>query len=71
MIVLTFDKQGCAYFIDSEGTLFYTPQHQDGSINLKDWVEVEPVDELDEEDINVIHEKLITMSKAIGEYFMP
>ena len=71
MIVLTFDKQGCAYSIDSEGTLFYTPQYQDGSINLKDWVEVEPVDELDEEDINVIHEKLIAMSKAIGEYFMP
>ena len=41
MIILTVENQGCAYSIDSEGTLFYTPQYQDGSINLEDWCEVD------------------------------
>ena len=69
MIILTSDKQGCAYSIDSEGTLYYTPMYIGGGIETQDWVEVEPVDELDEEDVNVIHEKLIAMNKAIGEYY--
>ena len=69
MIILTSDKQGCAYSIDSEGTLFYTPMYIGGGIETQDWIEVEPVDELDEEDVNVIHEKLIAMNKAIGEYY--
>ena len=69
MIILTSDNQGCAYSIDSEGTLYYTPMYIGGGIETQDWIEVEPVDELDEEDVNVIHEKLIAMSKAIGEYF--
>ena len=34
-----------------------------GGIETQDWIEVEPVDELDEEDVNVIHEKLIAMNK--------
>ena len=69
MIILTSDNQGCAYSIDSEGTLFYTPMYIGGGIETQDWIEVEPVDELDEEDVNVIHEKLIAMNKAIGEYY--
>ena len=69
MIILTSDKQGCAYSIDSEGTLYYTPMYIGGGIETQDWIEVEPVDELDEEDVNVIHEKLIAMNKAIGEYY--
>ena len=69
MIILTSDKQGCAYSIDSEGTLYYTPMYIGGCIETQDWIEVEPVDELDEEDVNVIHEKLIAMNKAIGEYY--
>ena len=69
MIILTSDNQGCAYSIDSEGTLYYTPMYIGGGIETQDWIEVEPVDELDEEDVNVIHEKLIAMNKAIGEYY--
>jgi len=69
MIIYQELSKGCAYSIDSEGTLFYTPMYQDGSINLEDWIEVEPVDELDEEDINIVHRKLIKMSMSIGEYF--
>jgi|TARA_E500000318_G_scaffold8468_1_gene7709 hypothetical protein len=74
MIVLTAENQGCAYSIDSEGTLFYTPQYQDGSINLEDWCEVDLMHLMGEEEnlrleVDAIHEKLISMSKAIGEYF--
>ena len=69
MIVLTSENQGCAYSICSEGALYYTPMYKDGSINLEDWIEVESVDELDDESVNEVHEQLIAMSKAIGEYF--
>ena len=74
MIVLTSENLGCAYSIDSEGTLFYTPQYQDGSINLEDWCEVDLMSLMGEEEnlrleIDTIHEQLISMSKAIGEYF--
>ena len=74
MIVLTSENNGCAYSIDSEGTLFYTPQYQDGSINVEDWCEVDLMSLMGEEEnlrleIDAIHEKLIAMSKAIGEYF--
>ena len=74
MIVLTTENLGCAYSIDSEGTLFYTPQYQDGSINLEDWCEVDLMSLMGEEEnlrleIDEIHQQLIEMSKVIGEYF--
>jgi len=74
MIVLTSENNGCAYSIDSEGTLFYTPQYQDGSINVEDWCEVDFMSLMGEEEdfrleIDEVHQKLIEMSKAIGEYF--
>ena len=74
MIFLTAENQGYASLIDSEGTLFYTPQYQDGSINLEDWCEVDLMHLMGEEEnlrleVDAIHEKLISMSKAIGEYF--
>lgn len=74
MIVLTAENQGCAYSIDSEGTLFYTPKYQDGSVNLEDWVEVDLMSLMGEEEnfrleVDEIHQQLIEMSKAIGEYF--
>ena len=50
MIVLTAENQGRAYSIDSEGTLFYTPQYQDGSINLEDWCEVDLMHLMGEEE---------------------
>ena len=74
MIVLTAENQGCAYSIDSEGTLCYTPKYQDGSINLEDWCEVDLMSLMGEDEnlrleVDQIHEQLITISKAIGEYF--
>ena len=69
MIILSSEEKGCVYSIDSEGTLFYTPMYINGTINLGDWIEVESVDELDDESVNEVHDKLIAMSKAIGEYF--
>ena len=74
MIVLTCDEHGCAYSIDSEGTLYYTPQYNDGSINVEDWSEVDHMALLGEEDdvqalIEEVHEQLIAISKSIGEYY--
>ena len=74
MNIYIAENQGCAYSIDSEGTLFYTPQYQDGTVNLEDWSEVDLMSLMGEEEnlrceVDEIHEKLIAMSKAIGEYF--
>ena len=74
MIILTSEQQGCAYSIDSEGTLFYTPMCKDSSINLEEWDEVDHMAILGEEqsvqdDVNDILERLITVSKALGEYY--
>ena len=74
MIVLTSENYGCAYSIDSEGTLYYTPQYQDGSINLEDWSEVDLMNLMGEEEnlrleVDRIHKQLIAMSQAIGEYY--
>ena len=74
MIVLTCDDHGCAYSIDSEGTLYYTPQYNDGSINVEDWDEVDHMALLGEEDdiqalVEEVHEQLIVISKSIGEYY--
>jgi len=69
MIILSSEEKGCAYSICSEGALYYTPMYKDGSINLEDWIEVESVDELDDEEVNEIHEKLISMMKAVGWSF--
>jgi len=74
MIVLTCDDHGCAYSIDSEGTLYYTPQYNDGSINVEDWDEVDHMALLGEEEevqalVEEVHEQLIVISKSIGEYY--
>jgi hypothetical protein len=64
MILYTPEGHGCAYSIDTEGTLFYIPIHTNGTINLNEIAEVEY-----DEDLQEIHEKLITMIKSIGEYY--
>ena len=69
MIIYTCEGHGCAYSIDDEGTLYYTPISESGAIRLDDWTECEPVDELDEEGLNDIQDKLITLNKANGTYF--
>ena len=69
MIIYTLEGHGCAYSIDDEGTLYYTPISESGAIRLDDWTECEAVDELDEEGLIDIQEKLITLNKANGTYF--
>ena len=74
MTMIICEEMGCAYSIDSEGTLFYTPQYQDGSINVEDWCEVDLMSLMGEDEnlrleVDQIHEQLITISKAVGEYF--
>ena len=64
MILYTPEGHGCAYSIDTEGTLFYIPIHADGTINLNEIAEVEY-----DEDLQEIHNKLINMIKSIGEYY--
>ena len=61
MVILASEEKGCVYSIDSEGTLFYTPMYINGTINLGDWIEVESVDELDDESVNEVHDKLIAI----------
>jgi hypothetical protein len=74
MIILTSEQHGCAYSIDSEGTLFYTPMMEGGGIETMDWCEVDFMSMSGEEqsiqdEVNNIEEQLITMSKSIGEYY--
>jgi len=71
MIVLTLEEKNCAYSIDSEGTLFYTPVSESGAIRLDDWVDVDfhSIDEEYIQEAKDAHEKLISMMKAIGEYY--
>ena len=74
MIILTAENQGCAYSIDSEGTLYYTPMYVTGGIETDDWSEVDLMSLMGEDEnlrleVDEIHQQLIEMSKAIGEYF--
>ena len=74
MIIYQSEDQGCAYSICSEGALYYTPMYKDGTINIEDWSEVDLMSLLGEDEnlrleVDQIHEQLIAMSKAIGEYF--
>ena len=74
LIILTSEQNGCAYTIDSEGTLFYTPMYEDNKIDSMDWIEVDYMALLGEEkeisdEINKVHEQLITLNKAIGWYY--
>ena len=73
-IILTSEEHGCAYSIDSEGTLFYTPMFTDNKVDIEDWNEVDYMAMLGEEqsiqdEINNVHEQLITLNKALGWYY--
>jgi len=72
MILYTPEDHGCAYSIDTEGTLFYIPIHTNGNINLNEIDEVDYYDARDcgyEDELNEVHEKLISMMKSLGEYY--
>ena len=73
-IILTSEEHGCAYSIDSEGTLFYTPMFTGGGIETEDWSEVEmnEIEAMGEDitrEIVNIEQQLITLMKAIGWYY--
>ena len=73
-IILTSEEHGCAYSIDSEGVLFYTPMFTDNKVDTGDWNEVDHMAMLGEEqsiqdEINNVHEQLITLNKAVGWYY--
>jgi len=74
MIIYKAESQGCAYSIDSEGALFYSPLYVNGTVNLDDWSEVDHLSLLGEEEnfreeVESIHQQLIDISKLMGEYF--
>ena len=72
MILYTPEDHGCAYTIDTEGTLYYIPIHSNGILNFGEICEVDYYDLCDsgyEDDVKEVHEKLIAMSKSAGEYY--
>ena len=76
MIIYQSEDQPCAYSIDSEGTLYYTPMYINGTINVGDWSEVDLMSLLGEDEnlrlsVDNIHETLISISKLMGEYYQP
>ena len=74
MIIYQHQDKGCAYSIDSEGALYYTPMYKDGTINVEDWSEVDLMSLLGEDEnlrlqVDNIHQTLISISKLMGEYY--
>ena len=73
--ILLCEDLGCAYSIDSEGTLYYSPlENNSWTLQTDDWSEVDFMSLLGEEQniqdtVNKCHEQLITMMKSVGEYF--
>lgn len=74
MLILISEEHGCAYSVDAEGTLFYTPQMVGGAIDAEDWSEVDHMAMLGEEQqiqdqINEVHQQLIVANQALGWYY--
>lgn len=72
MILYIPEGHGCAYSIDAEGEMFYTPILEGGTLYME---ETDVVDREDlpgycyEPDLEEIHSQLIAMNKAVGFYF--
>ena len=75
MILYIPEGHGCAYSIDAEGELFYTPILEGGTLYLEETAEVdfdnlESVDGICyEPELQEIQEKLIAINKTAGFYF--
>jgi hypothetical protein len=72
MILYIPEGHGCAYSIDAEGELFYTPILEGGTLCLEETDIVDYYDAVDNEcesEINEIQDKLIEMNKTAGFYF--
>jgi hypothetical protein len=72
MILYIPEGHGCAYSIDAEGEMFYTPILEGGTLYME---ETDVVDREDlpggcyEPELDEIHEQLIAMNKAVGFYY--
>jgi hypothetical protein len=72
MILYIPEGHGCAYSIDAEGELFYTPILEGGTLHME---ETDVIDREDlsghcyEPDLEEVHQQLIAMNKAVGFYF--
>ena len=75
MILYIPEGHGCAYSIDAEGELFYTPILEGGTLYLEetdvvDFNDLESVNGIcHEPELQEIHEKLIELNKTAGFYF--
>ena len=74
MIIITCEEHGCAYSIDAEGTLFYSPLMVGGGLETEDWTEVDHMamlgeDERDRKITNRVLEQLILANQALGWYY--
>jgi hypothetical protein len=72
MILYIPEGHGCAYSIDSEGEMFYTPILEGGTLYMEETDVVDREDLPDycyEPDLEEIHQQLIAMNKAVGFYF--
>jgi hypothetical protein len=73
MILYTPEDHGCAYTIDTEGTLYYIPIHSNGILNFGELCEVDYEELRDggyEDEVQEVHQKLIQMMKSVGEYYI-
>jgi len=72
MLLYIPEGHGCAYSIDTEGELFYTPLNTNNEPKLEETDIVDYYDVLDsgyEEEVKEIHQQLIEMYKIAGLYF--
>jgi hypothetical protein len=72
MILYIPEGHGCAYSIDSEGAMYYTPLLEGGTLYLEETAEVECENLYGgcyEPELQEIQDKLIAMNKSAGFYF--
>jgi hypothetical protein len=72
MILYIPEGHGCAYSIDAEGAMYYTPLLEGGTLYLEETAEVDSDDLYEgcyEPELQEIQDKLIAMNKTAGFYF--
>ena len=68
MILYIPEGHGCAYSIDAEGAMYYTPLLEGGTLYLEETAEVE-YNDLQEKDLQEIQQQLIAMNQSVGVYY--
>ena len=72
MILYIPEGHGCAYSIDSEGAMYYTPLLEGGTLYLEETAEVDGdalYEGCHEPELQEIQDKLIELNKVAGFYF--